>query len=110
MLSVSHPWASIERTMGVLRETDVLVALRKQSSGRTIIAIGRCAAGRRNRAWRQPDLKVFLFGDGTKRYGLKVSYNNGQLPPAFTPTKGFQFGLVVESSDDKQSGEPANNQ
>jgi len=32
---------------------DVLVALRKQSSGRTIIAIGRCAPGRRNRAWRQ---------------------------------------------------------
>jgi hypothetical protein len=66
--------------------------------------------GRGNKAWRQADLKVFLFGDGTKRYGLKVSYNNGQLPPAFTPTKGFQFGMVVESSDDKQSGEPANNQ
>jgi len=66
--------------------------------------------GEGNRAWRQADLKVFLFGDGTKRYGLKVSYNNGQLPPAFTPTKGFQFGLVVESSDDKQSGAPANNQ
>jgi hypothetical protein len=66
--------------------------------------------GKGNRAWRQADLKLFLFGDGTKRYGLKVSYNNGQLPPTFTPTKGFQFGLVVESSDDKQSGAPANNQ
>jgi hypothetical protein len=66
--------------------------------------------GRGDKAWRQADLKVFLFGDGMKRYGLKVSYNNGQLPPAFTPTKGFQFGMVVESSDDKQSGEPANNQ
>jgi hypothetical protein len=66
--------------------------------------------GRGNKAWRQADLKVFLFGDSSKRYGVKVSYNNGQLPPAFTPTKGFQFGMVIESSDDKQGGGAANNQ
>jgi hypothetical protein len=64
--------------------------------------------GEGNRAWRQADLKVFLFGDQSMRYGVRFSYTNGQLPPAFTPTKSFQFGLVVESSDDKRSGEPIN--
>jgi hypothetical protein len=64
--------------------------------------------GEGNRAWRQADLKVFLFGDQSLRYGVKFSYTNGQLPPAFTPTKSFQFGLVVESTDDKRSGEPVN--
>src|SRR5262249_54277894 len=64
--------------------------------------------GEGNRAWRQADLKVFLFGDQSMRYGLKFAYTNGQLPPAFTPTKSFQFGLFAESSDDKRSGEPVN--
>src|SRR5262245_6864370 len=64
--------------------------------------------GEGNRAWRQADLKVFLFGDQSLRYGVKFSYTNGQLPPAFTPTKSFQFGLIVESTDDKRSGEPVN--
>jgi hypothetical protein len=66
--------------------------------------------GKGNRAWRQADLKLFLFGNQSARYGVQLSYQNGQLPPAFTPTKGFKFGLVIESSDDKQSGEAANEQ
>lgn len=64
--------------------------------------------GKGNRAWRQADLKVYLFGNESARYGVKLSYHNGQLPPAFTPTKGFQFGLVIESPDDTQGGEAAN--
>jgi hypothetical protein len=64
--------------------------------------------GEGNRAWRQADLKVFLFGNQSTRYGVKFSYTNGQLPPAFTPTKSFQFGLIVESSDDKRGGESVN--
>jgi hypothetical protein len=55
--------------------------------------------GEGNRAWRQADLKLFLFGDQKARYGFKVTYMNGSLPPAFTPTKGFQYGFVVESTD-----------
>lgn len=66
--------------------------------------------GKGNRAWRQADLKLFLFGNQSARYGVQLSYQNGQLPPAFTPTKGFKFGLVIESSDDRQSGEAANQQ
>lgn len=64
--------------------------------------------GKGNRAWRQADLKVYLFGNERARYGVKFSYHNGQLPPAFTPTKGFQFGLVIESPDDTQGSEAAN--
>ena len=61
-----------------------------------------------NKAWRQADLKVFFFSDGKARYGFKLSYNHGQLPPTFTFTKGFQFGFVVESKDDKSNGAAVN--
>ncbi|HZI19106.1 MAG TPA: hypothetical protein VEY09_10970 [Pyrinomonadaceae bacterium] len=61
-----------------------------------------------NKTWRQADLKLFLFGNEKARYGVKLSYNNGRLPPAFTPTKAFQFGLVVESADDRTDDKPAN--
>ena len=64
--------------------------------------------GEGNRPWRQADLKLFLFGDEKARYGFKVTYMNGSLPPAFTPTKGFQYGFVVETTDDKTNGKPAN--
>lgn len=64
--------------------------------------------GKGNKAWKQADVKFFLFGNQKQRYGVKVSYHNGQLPPAFTPTKAFQFGLVVESTDDTKGGESAN--
>lgn len=64
--------------------------------------------GKGNRGWGQADLKLFLFGNEDARYGVKFSYQRGSLPPAFTPTKGFQFGLVIESSDDTRGGEAAN--
>jgi len=62
-----------------------------------------------NKAWRQADLKVFLFGNDKQRYGVKFSYSKGQLPPTFTPTKGFQFGVVIESKDDTKGGQPVSN-
>lgn len=64
--------------------------------------------GKGNKAYRQANLKVFLFGNEKARYGVNLSYMNGRLPPAFAPTKGFQFGLLVESTDDTKGGEPAN--
>jgi hypothetical protein len=63
--------------------------------------------GKGNKAYRQANLKVFLFGNENARYGVNLSYMNGRLPPAFAPTKGFQFGLLVESSDDRQNDQPA---
>jgi hypothetical protein len=64
--------------------------------------------GKGNKAYRQANLKVFLFGNDKARYGVNLSYMNGRLPPAFAPTKGFQFGLLVESTDDQQNDKPAN--
>ena len=64
--------------------------------------------GKGNKAWRQADLKIFPFGDEKARYGFKLSYTHGQLPPAFTFTKSFQYGFVIETKDDKSSGKPAN--
>ena len=64
--------------------------------------------GKGNKIWRQADLKLFLFGDEKARYGFKFSYLNGALPPAFTTTRGFQYGFVVETTDDKANGQPAN--
>lgn len=64
--------------------------------------------GEGNRAWRQADLKLFLFGDEKARYGFKVTYMNGSLPPAFTPTKGFQYGFIVETTDGDPNRKPAN--
>jgi hypothetical protein len=61
-----------------------------------------------NQPWRQADLKFFLFGDQKARYGFKFSYMNGALPPAFTRTKGFQYGFIIETSDDKTNGQAAN--
>lgn len=59
-----------------------------------------------NRAYGQADLKIFPFGGNFGRVGFKLSYINGSLPPAFTPTKAFTFGFVIESSDDKSNDEP----
>ena len=64
--------------------------------------------GKGNKSWRQADFKIFPFGDEKARYGFKLSYTHGQLPPAFTFTKSFQYGFVIETKDDKSSGKPAN--
>jgi hypothetical protein len=64
--------------------------------------------GKGNKPWKQADLKLFLFGDEKARYGFKVSYMNGFLPPAFSRTKGFQYGFIVETTDDKTNGQAAN--
>jgi len=61
-----------------------------------------------NKAWRQADLKMFFFSDEKARYGFKLSYSHGQLPPTFTFAKGFQFGFLVESKDDKSNGASVN--
>jgi hypothetical protein len=64
--------------------------------------------GMGNKPWKQADLKLFLFGDEKARYGFKFSYMNGALPPAFSRTRGFQYGFIVETTDDKTNGQAAN--
>lgn len=57
--------------------------------------------------WRQFDAKLLLFATENARYGLRLAYMNGSLPPAFKPTRGFTFGFVVETADDRSDGESA---
>lgn len=60
-----------------------------------------------NQEWAQADLKVYLLSDARARYGVKLSYHHGQLPPAYAPTNGFQFGFFVETKDDQSDGAAA---
>ena len=57
--------------------------------------------GKGVRAYGQIDLKVYLGESDKGRYGLKLSYNRGSLPPVFAKVKSFQFGFLWESKDDK---------
>lgn len=54
------------------------------------------------RPWYQADLLVYVAESSSGRYGIRLSYNNGSLPPSFTVAKSFQFGFVFETSDDKK--------
>lgn len=53
--------------------------------------------------WYQASLKVYLVDTPKGKYGVQLSYNNGSLPPAFSPTKSFQFGFLFETSDGEGS-------
>jgi len=47
----------------------------------------------------QADAKVFLFETPSGRYGFKLSYNRGSLPPVYGSVSSFQFGFVIETTD-----------
>jgi hypothetical protein len=67
----------------------------------------RVAVGKGFKPWREAAAKVFLFANQRARYGVRLSYMNGSLPPSFKATNGFQIGFVIESADDKSSGSAA---
>jgi hypothetical protein len=54
-----------------------------------------------NKSWLQGDLNIFLGETTEGRFGFKVSYLRGKLPPTFSDTRAFTFGLVFQSADDK---------
>jgi hypothetical protein len=47
--------------------------------------------------YAQVDLKVFFGETEAGRYGFKVSYNRGRLPPVYADVKSFDFGFIIES-------------
>ena len=61
------------------------------------------------RPWYQASFKLYLVDSPSGRYGFRLSYNNGSLPPAFSETKSFQFGFLYESSDGEtqKTGRPS---
>jgi hypothetical protein len=62
-------------------------------------AISRTGKG--VRAYGQFDLKIYLGESDKGRYGLKLTYARGSLPPVFAAVRTFQFGFLWESKDDK---------
>jgi hypothetical protein len=45
-------------------------------------------------------LKLYVGQSSAGRYGLKLSYDRGSLPPVFARVKTFQFGFLFESAED----------
>ena len=52
-----------------------------------------------HRPWYQADLKIYVAEAASGRYGARLTYNNGSLPPEYARTKSFQFGFVFETAD-----------
>jgi hypothetical protein len=57
--------------------------------------------GKGIRAYGQVDLKFFIGESNAGRYGVKLTYNRGSLPPVFARVKSFQFGFLFESGEDE---------
>jgi hypothetical protein len=45
------------------------------------------------------DLKLFVAESGAGRYGFKINYNRGKLPPVYAPVNSFQFGFLFETRE-----------
>lgn len=43
------------------------------------------------------DVKLFLGESSSERFGVKISYKGGSLPPVYAQVKSFQFGFLIES-------------
>ena len=52
-----------------------------------------------NKPYFQADAKVFVVENETGRYGFKISYHRGSLPPVYAPVKSFHFGFLFESAN-----------
>ena len=50
--------------------------------------------------YAQIDFKVFFIETSAGRYGFKLSFNRGRLPPVYSQVNSFDFGFLVESGDD----------
>jgi len=57
-------------------------------------------ADKGHKPWYQADLKFYFTDTPSGRFGFKLGYNRGSLPPAFAETRSFQFGFVIETADD----------
>ena len=55
--------------------------------------------GKGGRGYGEFDIKLFLAQTAQIRYGVRLSYTRGSLPPVYAKVKSFQFGFVWESND-----------
>jgi hypothetical protein len=52
-----------------------------------------------NKPYVHVDAKLFVVESSAGRYGVKISYIRGSLPPVYAPVKSFQFGFLFESTN-----------
>jgi hypothetical protein len=52
-----------------------------------------------NKPYFYADAKLFVAESSAGRYGVKISYDRGSLPPVYAPVKSFQFGFLFESNN-----------
>jgi hypothetical protein len=55
---------------------------------------------RGRKSWVETSLKLYLSETAKSRFGINLTYNRGALPPVYANTKSFQFGFLMESTDD----------
>jgi hypothetical protein len=64
------------------------------------------ATAKGNKPWYQADLRVYFTdpdeGTAGLRAGFQLSFKRGSLPPVFSQTKSFQFGFILESTEQKK--------
>lgn len=56
-----------------------------------------------HKPWFQTDVKCYFSDTSAGRFGFKLSYKRGSLPPVFANTNSFQFGFVIETADDAKA-------
>ena len=55
-----------------------------------------------HRPWYEANLLIYVAEAPGGRYGFRLDYKNGSLPPNFVVVKTFQFGFVFETKDGEQ--------
>jgi len=55
-----------------------------------------------HRPWYEANLLIYVAEAPSGRYGFRLDYKNGSLPPNFAVVKTFQFGFVFETKDGEQ--------
>lgn len=88
------PFETVELTAGLVNR---FLLFDELQFDQTTQAVNRITHG--NRTWADVHLKLFLGHTDSANYGLKLTYENGSLPPVFANVKAFQFGFLYETKD-----------
>lgn len=59
--------------------------------------------GKGVRAYGQAEIRLYVGQSSAGRFGMRLSYNRGSVPPVYARVKSFQFGFLFESAEDSRS-------
>lgn len=89
------PFKRIDLTMQTVQRILFLNEAQTSSRGTTSYSDG-------SRAWYDANLIAYFAETTGGRFGFKLTYNDGSLPPSFTKARSFNFGFVFETPDGEQ--------